>query len=578
MAVRIPYVTERDGVFYYTRRVPKIVCDRPGALEQHFGGQHTVRVSLMTSDPVTAFRLAAERGADFERRVSAALDAGAVAVPRPLQAVTQDHVAMIREQRRYEIERSFRNLVIQREGGGEMGQLAAEMLDWYEMEAATVSGALNDHGTPADNRFDFDEIAARVIQDEGLDAPRGSAAFAAIRLALRESEMQGRRDGFDIVYGRKPLIADDVLPPPQRAATIMTISEAVGVYVKHQPNKRTINGINEALRCFVAVVGDQRLDQLTAVHFRSFCEAEAALDVGGASKGSIRRPKSAATIKKKLSFLRAAISHVMDKGMFAGPNPAAGIQVGAFARPVSKAIMPDKRPFSITELALVLRYPWFTGCVSDSHSRRHEPGNVRLGGMWYWGPIVALLTGCRAGEIGGLALDEVRLDDPCPHFIIRDNKFRTTKGGYQRKVPLLDQLLETGFAEHVSRLRSRGAIRLFDDWKAPGGNVDADDPAWSNGTMVRAFNNTLVPNALKDLLVKDARREVTFHSFRGAFKTLITMQRYGLQTNYAHEIVGHSKGALDRRYIREISIEQTYPAVRGCRYEGLVIPPAPALS
>jgi len=212
--------------------------------------------------------------------------------------------------------------------------------------------------------------------------------------------LQGSLDGFDIVYGRK-----SILNAPSSAEQSMRLSAAVDDHLTRHTNKRTMRGIREARRCFVEAIGDLTLDQLRPDHFRKFCALEAAHDVGGKSKGSVHRPKSADTIDKKLTFLRSAITHAIDRGHFAGPNPVAGITAAPFVRPVNRAAMPDKRPFTTTELNRVFSYPWFTGCKSAT--RIHQPGAHRLTGMWYWGPIVALLTGCRAGELGGLSLDEV---------------------------------------------------------------------------------------------------------------------------------------------------------------------------
>ncbi len=48
--------------------------------------------------------------------------------------------------------------------------------------------------------------------------------------------------------------------------------------------------------------------------------------------------------------------------------------------------------------------------------------------------------------------------------------------------------------------------------------------------------------------------------------------RWGLPVNYIHEVVGHEKFALDKRYVKEIPLEETYPAIRGCRFDGLKLP------
>lgn len=84
------------------------------------------------------------------------------------------------------------------------------------------------------------------------------------------------------------------------------------------------------------------------------------------------------------------------------------------------------------------------------------------------------------------------------------------------------------------------------------------------------------PIALKGILIRRARREVTFHSFRDAFKTMLGLSNYRLPPNYKHEVIGHAKFALDQRHVGEIPVDETYPAVRACRYEGLALPPPPA--
>jgi len=69
--------------------------------------------------------------------------------------------------------------------------------------------------------------------------------------------------------------------------------------------------------------------------------------------------------------------------------------------------MPEKRRFNDEELALVFPHPWFSRCQSVTNT--FEPGTYRLSGLQFWVPVLALLTSCRAGELGGLMLTEIRL-------------------------------------------------------------------------------------------------------------------------------------------------------------------------
>jgi hypothetical protein len=159
--------------------------------------------------------------------------------------------------------------------------------------------------------------------------------------------------------------------------------------------------------------------------------------------------------------------------------------------------------------------------------------------------------------------------------VIQDNIYRTTKGSYRRSIPLVDALLDHGFGEFVERVRKDGHDRLFHDWKAPAGKIDASTTAWSNGSVIRAFNRTVLWQQLSSILTEGARQQVTFHGFRGAFKTLLGRPEYGIPENYKHEVIGHAKTAMDKRYIQEIPLADTYAVMRRCAYNGLVLPAAP---
>ncbi|MHA0320332.1 hypothetical protein ACXY7D_18810, partial [Sphingomonas melonis] len=276
------------------------------------------------------------------------------------------------------------------------------------------------------------------------------------------------------------------------------------------------------------------------------------------------------SIGKRVRLLARAINHARDRGVFDGENVLSGIKVGAYTKQTDIAVMPAKRRLQVSEINAVLSHPWFTGCASATDT--YSPGNHRLDGAEYWVPIVALFTGCRAGELGGLKVNEVVLDGPHPHFIIRNNEYRRTKSKRMRCVPILDALAELGFADYVERIREGGHDRVFPDWTARKrkGGGENDYPAWSNSGVIRAFNRQVIPATLGDKLPPDVRREVTFHSLRGAFKAMLAAANK-VPSIIVNEIVGHCHSELDERYIGEVTIEETYPVVRCCNYRDLVI-------
>jgi integrase len=289
------------------------------------------------------------------------------------------------------------------------------------------------------------------------------------------------------------------------------------------------------------------------------------------------RSAAKGTVQKRVGFLRTAINHAIEKHRYTGTNPMAGFKMSAWVKTPDKTITPDKRPFKVSELNRVFQHPWFTGCRSLQGI--YESGDVRLGGAYYWVPVAALFTGCRAAELGGLLLSEVLLEDTYPHLHIRPNRYRGTKWDHSRLVPLLDSLMDLGFGAYVESVRKSGADRLFPDWEPPKptGDFDKDDARWSNSGPVRKFNRHVVDQQLKDVLLPGARREVTFHQFRGAFKSMLGLKKHNVPPNVINEVIGHSKSEMDKRYVHIVPLDETYPAIHRCGWPDLVIPAAPPL-
>ena len=570
MTSPIKHITVRNGVFQYHRRVPQEVIDRPIEFGRFFGGQKLFRRSLKTKDQGEALARAARAAREFQSKVDMALGhrSASVTTPQATRPVTAELLRKISETQRDSVTKPFRLQVVWREADfDEHNDELERMVERFEQDAEHISDVLRKFASTKDPSLDIPAIAGEIIERGRINAPKDSAERALIQTAIRDGLLAGHNEIAALASGDK-----SALPSPTKRSTSSApmLSETVDYYASRLTKRRTCIEVKAALSDFLSLHGDLPLDELKKVHFLRFCEVQGGKQVGGKSRGSVMRPVSQATLGKKVGLLRAAINQAIKRGVFEGSNPAAGIDPSAFTQTPSAAAMPSKRPFNIDELNLIFQYPWFSGCHSSK--RIHLSGEHWLGGMHYWVPILALFTGCRAGELGGLMVEEVRINDRHPHILIRDNQFRTTKGAYRRKIPILDQLMELGFARFVEQAGAKSQIRLFDEWKPPSGRLDTDDPAWSNGSIIRSFNQTLIPKVLSDILMPGARREVTFHSFRGAFKTMLGLARYGLPPNYIHEVVGHKKFALDKRYVKEIPIEETYPATRNCRFEGLRLP------
>lgn len=583
--VAIKYVRKRGDVFIYERRVPTKIVRDTEAWQNHFGSKRLWRRSLKTKESGSAFYSAAEAvHSDYERRTREALrqmSKGAIietispqaaSLVRFTRQVTQHDLEMLEADRRRMEAQPLEQFYLRGESSPGHAEAFADLLEQYEQDGSERRKAIVTQGFEDPKRPWLPSPirdAREAIEALGLNAPEGSIEFGAVVAAIRRGYLAGAHDVTEMLSGRMTPRA-----PARKAAKAQLFSDAVAAYLNHKNlATRTAREVQTSRDEFIALVGDKPLDALTKADFENFVEFRANRVVGGKARDAVARPASASTVGKVLTLLRAAIGHAIDRREFAGPNPALGIKIDAYIKQPDKAVMPDKRPLKVGEINKLLEHPWFVGCAGKTPTLSHRPGKHRLDGAEYWAPITAIFTGCRVSELGGLRVAETLIDDPNPHFVIRDNEYRTTKGGYSRDVPILDALLELGFADYVKRVKDSGADRLFPDWEAP--STKNGDQAWFNSRLVKAWNRTIIPARLGDSMIRGARRDVTFHSFRGAFKMMLQSSRYGLHPNIINEVVGHAKDQLDQRYIGKIPIEDSYPAIRACRYEGLILPPPP---
>lgn len=515
--------------------------------------------------------------AEFERRVADPVQTPILSkqqsARRGARAVTNFDLEQVCERYRQITSQGYEKAMML----ANVDQQAADELERIEYELgldadairqtlkARSSSALDLIVHPADE-------ARAIIADLGFNAPEGSKEMGALIAAVRMGMEQG--------YARiGALAAGEALPTllsgksSDLGERSLTLADAVERYIsvrKLPPKAESETKL--ALRQFEEAVGRKALIATTRADFHAFAGYLANTKVGGKTAGSVERTLSIHSIGKRVRMLSAAIGHAHDQGWFTGDNPALGLRLEGHAKNVDKARMPDKRRLQVHELNAIFAQPWFTGCRSATDT--HTPGNVMLDGVEYWAPVMAAYTGCRAAELGGLRVSEVRLDHSHPHIIVRDNEYRRTKSKRMRCVPLLDKLRDLGFDDYFERIAREGHDRLFPDWTArkPIGEAGTAYPAWSNAFIIRAFNRTVIPSALGDTLPANARQEVTFHSMRGSFKAMLA-NTCNVPPNVVNEVIGHAKSELDARYVGEVTIEETYPIVRACNYDGLIIPP-----
>jgi integrase len=582
----VPYIRCRDGVFYYERRVPTDIVRYEEGYRRAFGGRPLYRKSLMTKRRSEIHAQAQIVEQEFERLCSLArgrvetTDTKSATGQKPAKVKLRSVTPALLEQIAHQAHCVRLKPWIVDVQAAENDPTSAEFLEYKiqqrewdgqeEMRLLTQPSAENDDPTLSTPRED----ALNIVRWRALDAPEGSSAFSEIVHAVRRGRLAGEQDVDNLVGGQHVVLPDSPsgAAAPGSVAGLSTYRDAMDAYIAERGiAPRTIAEVRKAMEEFEQIVGVKSLEELTSDDFTVFLDSVAGVVVGGKTAGSIVRPRALQTIKKRVRLLSTVINHAKSRRRFKGDNPAAGLRVDAWVTPVDRSLMSEKRPFAVDELNAVFTHPWFTGCLPKNH---HESGSQLLDDSHYWAPVVAAYTGCRASELGGLRLAEISLDGPIPYIHVRDNAYRPTKKNYERMVPVLDALLALGFGEYVGRMRGQGHDRLFPDWKPPKrtGTFDKDDARWSHASHIRSFNRTVVPNCLAHKLAPGARLPVTFHSFRGAFKTMLGQQRFGIPERQINQVIGHAIHDLDRRYRGKAALEDLYASMKECDYQGIVIP------
>lgn len=574
MTANLPYFRIRDGVYQYERRVPQSIKNNPTLFAARFGARSLFRVSLHSKNRLEALKAYQTAHDRFETLAHMGISSekpDRLVQPRPARILTDHDLEEISQRYSRLTAAPFETL----HSKANVSEAAAaewdRMLSDFEMDAerirAFVSGRQDAEGITLHPATEAEIIASEY----GFVAPPGSDQFGAIIGAVRGGMVKG--------YKRISAIANsDELPSllakahPKKEEHALTLSEAVDNFFQSRTlSVKYISETRLALNQFEATIGRKSLRSTTRKDAYNFAEYLANQTVGGKTVGSVVRYLSEASIGKRVRMLTAAVNHAIESGTFDGENFFSNLKVGKIAKPVDKAVMPDKRRFFVHEMNEVFRHPWFTGCKSATV--KFQPGSYRLQGAEYWVPIVAAYTGCRVSEIAGLKVRDVVLDSNIPHIVVRPNEHRKIKNEKTRYVPILNALLEMGFDAYIERVCSSGNDRIFPDWNAPmrKGSQGHDFPAWSNSNIIRSFNREIIPSQLSHILSPEARREVTFHSFRGAFKSMLAISNLVPQT-IVNSIVGHKNDELDERYMSDISIEETYPVVKNLNYTDLYIP------
>ncbi|WP_144062024.1 phage integrase N-terminal SAM-like domain-containing protein [Sphingomonas sp. MM-1] len=410
-------------MFQYERRVPRSIQRNPERYAR-FGNRPLYRRSLGTKDLGQMGQAYALVHREFEALIregqsdrpacASSLDPVPESQP-PSRMVTNIDLEEIANRYRDLIaapyERLNRKANVDRASARELERMEYAL----ELDAEDIQRCLAIRfSTEKNPRLDTVDDARFVVRNEGFNAPEGSEEFGAIIAAIRKGYKQGYERVTQLASGELlPSLPDRSKPSKPKGS--ISLREATQRYIDARDlSAKAISETQLALRQFEEIIGNKSIIALTREDCTSFANKLSHKKVGTKSQESVERYLSIHTINKRLRMLSAVFRYAVDQGWIEGNNPMSGVQVSALGRPSNKVVMPEKRRFQDTELELILQHPWFTGCKSSKEI--YTPGHHRLNGSQYWVPIVALLTGCRAGELGGMKLEDIKINHKYPHY------------------------------------------------------------------------------------------------------------------------------------------------------------------
>ncbi len=196
------------------------------------------------------------------------------------------------------------------------------------------------------------------------------------------------------------MLAGELLYGPK----VDTISDALEVYLdtnRRKGNEKFETYARRAFSTVVAVCGDKDI--------RAFTRSDARLYVSAA----LRSGNKTTTVRRRINSFRAVWSAYAVEKAHDLNNPWERLTIPGEGDDAVKRV-----PLSSDQLNQLWK-----AC-------RDRDDDMR------W--VVAMLidTGARLAEIAGLALDDIKLDDPVPHILIQPHPWRSLKTKIARKVPL----------------------------------------------------------------------------------------------------------------------------------------------
>ncbi len=156
--------------------------------------------------------------------------------------------------------------------------------------------------------------------------------------------------------------------------------------------------------------------------------------------------------------VKAIFDDVIERKLFVGANPAAGVRLGKREQEQLRASLPPvtRLPWGEERIQRLFATAAFTGGLPSL------PGKPFPGDPLFWAPLAAAHMGLREEEILQTQVADIETLSGVPTWRLRPGPGKTLKtASAQRDLPIHRLLIEAGFLDLVDMLRKSGEIWLF---------------------------------------------------------------------------------------------------------------------
>lgn len=422
---------------------------------------------------------------------------------------------------------------------------------------------------PAVEKFINDN---RLIVDAGSDEHR-ELCNALLRAEIEALQRTLERDEGN--YSGQP--QDPIVKPASGVQAVtaepgQSVMDVFEQYATENPNQVKPDTLNQARRdigLFVQFVGStypvSRIDKKNVREWKALLlkypvKAAETKEFRGMSIEQVVRHNvkigkptiTARTVNRHLSSLGAFCRWLVSHG-YLDQNPVDGMALNKEKH--SKTLT-----FTADQMNTLFRSPLFAGCQSDTQPRFiKKPGNVLIRDHRYWVPLIMLFSGARPGEIGQLAVSDVR--EQHGHWIMHitddgEGEKSVKNESSKRILPVHDQLIELGFIDYHIRMMKTGHDRLF-----PNAERNA------RGQMLADFSR-MFSRYLTSLKIKEGRGYSQYSFRHGAADAL---RRAGYLDHEFKFLMGHGDTSMTGRYgmMPQGMLEKRSELVNAISYPGL---------